>query len=570
MHAESSRSGAEARRVWGVPGPVGETRAISGIEPNPQFAARIAGLLFACGSVVAWVVPLASGQRPAGDPRGYAPALGTMLLAAVFYLLPGRLAHPRLAQAAPAVGTALISYMAYADAGNPGVVAVFYVWVALYCSYFLTREEAALQIGWIAAAYAIALRATSSYVEWAGAWIAVVAAVVVSAALLRVVREAVVGLIERLADAARTDHLTGLENRRGLDERMATELERARRHDRPLSVVVGDVDHFKRVNDTLGHAAGDAALEHLGGILAQGKRRIDSVARTGGEEFTILLPDSDQHQAYLVAERLRGLVQRRFAGARMPLTFSFGIATFPTHGHTAEGLLEAADQALYAAKALGRNRSVTFSPEVASVFAPRLSPAIEGEMQLATLLSLAEALDRRDTGTAKHSRTVGRYCAVVAEELGLSPERVKRIEIAGVLHDIGKIGIPDAILRKNGPLAKNEYLKIHTHPEIGAQILGAKGLEDIRSWVLAHHERPDGKGYPKGLTDEQIPLEAKILAVADAYEAMTADRPYRSALGDPVARTELLRWAGSQFDPRIVSALLAGLTRAARDSVSPA
>jgi HD-GYP domain-containing protein (c-di-GMP phosphodiesterase class II) len=155
---------------------------------------------------------------------------------------------------------------------------------------------------------------------------------------------------------------------------------------------------------------------------------------------------------------------------------------------------------------------------------------------------------------------VGRYCALIAEELGLPPERVKRIQTAGVLHDIGKVGIPDAILGKPGRLTEPERMEISTHPEIGAQILSAQGFEDIRAWVLAHHERPDGKGYPKGLSDEEIPLEAMILAVADAYEAMTADRPYRASLDDEVACSELLRCAGKQFDSRVVSALLAALS----------
>ena len=175
----------------------------------------------------------------------------------------------------------------------------------------------------------------------------------------------------------------------------------------------------------------------------------------------------------------------------MGLTFSFGIATFPNHGRSADSVLEAADQALYAAKALGRNRCVIFNPEISAIFAPEAGRGAD-EVQLATLVSLAEALDLRDTGTGDHSRTVGRYCALIAEELGLPPERVKRIEVAGILHDIGKIGLPDAILQKPGPLGKTELAEIRTHPEIGAQILNGRGLEDLREWVLAHHERPDG------------------------------------------------------------------------------
>jgi putative nucleotidyltransferase with HDIG domain len=228
-------------------------------------------------------------------------------------------------------------------------------------------------------------------------------------------------------------------------------------------------------------------------------------------------------------------------------------------------VLEAADQALYAAKALGRNRCVIFNPEISAIFAPEAGRGAD-EVQLATLLSLAEALDLRDTGTADHSRTVGRYCATIAEELGLPPERVKRVEIAGILHDIGKIGLPDAILQKPGPLGRAELAEIRTHPEIGAQILSGRGLEDLREWVLAHHERPDGKGYPRALLDEEIPLEAKILAVADAYEAMIADRVYRAGVDERMARTELLRCAGEQFDSRVVAAFLSVLS--AEDATS--
>jgi two-component system cell cycle response regulator len=303
-------------------------------------------------------------------------------------------------------------------------------------------------------------------------------------------------------------------------------------------------------------------------VLLRHRRAGDSIARTGGEEFTILLPGASEHEAYLVSERMRSAVEHEFADDAVGLTFSFGIATLPDHGRTADAVLEAADQALYAAKALGRNRCVIFNPEISAIFAPDPGRGAD-EVQLATLLSLAEALDLRDTGTADHSRTVGRYCALIAEELGLSPERVQRIEVAGILHDIGKIGLPDAILQKPGPLRKTELAEIRTHPEIGAQILGGRGLEDLREWVLAHHERPDGLGYPRGLKDEEIPLEAKILAVADAFEAMTADRVYREGVEERAARIELLRCAGEQFDSRVVAAFLSALSAAdGADSVS--
>jgi diguanylate cyclase (GGDEF)-like protein/putative nucleotidyltransferase with HDIG domain len=536
-------------------------RPAGGIEPTPRFAARAAALLF-----FAWAV-LGLAALPLRQVEGLEKALSAGLTAftavcALALFLSGRRDTPRwVPYAAATLGTTLVSAQAYLSGPASSNVEVLYVWVALYASYFLSRQGAAIQLGWIAIAYSVVLVPSLPAAEWALPWLQIVVTACMAGVLLRMVRASVSDLVRRLANAAHTDPLTGLENRRGLEERIGTEVERALRYGRPLTLMIGDLDHFKRVNDVLGHRAGDSALVQLGEILTTRERKVDSVARTGGEEFTIVLPDTDEHEAYMVAERIRVEVEERFADDTAALTISFGLATFPDHGRSPEALLEAADQALYSAKALGRNRCVIFNREIASAFAPERARGLEGDIQLATLLSLAEALDLRDTGTASHSRTVGRYCAIAAAELGLPPERVQRIQTAGVLHDIGKIGIPDAILGKPSRLSAVEIKEIRTHPEIGAQILSARGFEDIRSWVLAHHERPDGKGYPYGLRDGEIPLEARILAVADAYEAMTADRPYSSAVQYEAARAELLRCAGTQFDSRVVSALLSGLAR---------
>jgi putative nucleotidyltransferase with HDIG domain len=150
---------------------------------------------------------------------------------------------------------------------------------------------------------------------------------------------------------------------------------------------------------------------------------------------------------------------------------------------------------------------------------------------------------------------------LIARELGLDEGRVERIQIAGLLHDIGKIGLPDSILRKAGTLSDGERAQVRRHPELGAEIVRSEEFADIRAWIVAHHERPDGKGYPAGLTGDQIPLESRILAAADSYEAMTSDRPYRVAIAKQSARAELLRCAGTQFDPRVVAAFLAALDR---------
>jgi putative nucleotidyltransferase with HDIG domain len=180
---------------------------------------------------------------------------------------------------------------------------------------------------------------------------------------------------------------------------------------------------------------------------------------------------------------------------------------------------------------------------------------------------LAETLDLRDVGTARHSETVGRYAEQIARALGWDVARVERVRAAGILHDIGKLGISDAILHKPGRLDPHEWDEMRRHPELGARILEHANLRDIAAWVLAHHERVDGGGYPRGLSGDDIPAEARILAVADAYEAMTADRPYRRALPEAEARAELMRGAGAQFDARVVDAFVEVL---AADAVVPA
>ena len=371
-------------------------------------------------------------------------------------------------------------------------------------------------------------------------------------------RRRITTLRGRISDAARTDPLTGLLNRRALEELLELELDRATRAGRPLSVIVGDIDSFAAVNERQGHAAGDSALQLVAGDCLKWKRRIDQAARIGGEEFALLLPETDERGAFIVAERLRRATHRTFAEAAVPLTISFGVASSPAHGSDPVSLLRAADRAMAAAKDLGSDRTVIYSDEVARTLA-QLGGKADGQLQLATVIALAEALDIRDTGTGQHSHTVGLYAELMARELGFEEERVERVRLAGVLHDIGKIGISDGVLSKPGPLDADEWQQMYTHPEIAARLLSRPEFDDLRAWILARHERPDGIGYPYGLSGDDIPIEARILAVADAYEAMTADRVYRPALGDEGARAELKGGAGTQFDAEIVSAFLKAL-----------
>ena len=455
-------------------------------------------------------------------------------------------------------GSALITGVAYFSAGRPSPLIFFYLWVFLYSSYFFTRRHAVAQFALVGLAYGavLAARPPPGAVAW---WTVGMGTLLVTAVLIWTMRARAESLIARLYDASRTDPLTGLLNRRGYRELLDLELERARRSELPMTVVAGDIDHFKEVNDRAGHQVGDVALQRIARVLQSAKRRIDVASRVGGEEFALILPDTDQGGALLVAERLRCALLDEFAEDAVPITISFGIASFRAHGETAASLLRAADDALYAAKESGRNRSVAFSGDTA--YRSARERDIEGERYAAVMLDLAGTVDLRFSGSARHSETVGRYAEMMARELGLSEQRINRIRLGGLLHDIGKVGVPDSILNKRGRLNEEEYATIKAHPELGAQILEHPCFADIRPWVAAHHERPDGRGYPRGLSGPELAVEARILAVADAYEAMTSDRAYRPAIGHTAARAELRRASGTQFDPDVVRALLAVLDR---------
>jgi putative nucleotidyltransferase with HDIG domain len=258
----------------------------------------------------------------------------------------------------------------------------------------------------------------------------------------------------------------------------------------------------------------------------------------------------------MLAERVRVDVATASAAAGQDLTISLGVATFPVHGRSAEALLRAADHALHAAKDLGRDRTVISSAEVSGAPAHGARAGVEARVGLAALLNIAEALDVRDSGSTSHCRRVGRFAELTARELGLPPDTVERVRLAGILHDVGRIGIPDAVMRKQGRLSEPDWAWVHSHPEIGARMVETTDFDDIRSWILFHHERPDGRGYPSGLSGEELPLEARILAVSDAYEAMTSDRPFRAARTPEEAAGELRDGAGGQFDGDVVEALL--------------
>ena len=456
----------------------------------------------------------------------------------------------------------LITGVAYFSAQNPSPLIFLYLWVFLYSAYFFSSRQMLVQIAYVGATFALLLTERSSVSKVAAWWLVGMGTLAVAAGVIRVMRAHVDTLIARLYDSARVDPLTRLANRRGFREALDLELARARRREGQATVLVGDIDRLKEVNDRSGHQVGDATMQRVAQLLAQSKRNIDSLARVGGGEFALVLPDTDQHGAFVIAERLRSEVRDEFRSAAVQISLSIGVAGYPRDGQTAAALLRAADEALQAGKRSGADRTMLHSPAMRD--APQLdgeSDDIAAERLLAVMLDLAETVDLRFSGTARHSETVGRYAEMMARELGLSEARTGRVRLAGLMHDIGKVGVPDRILQKPAKLTEAEFEVMKRHPELGAQMLDHPALADVREWVGAHHEQPDGRGYPLGLSGEAIPLEARILAVADAYEAMTSDRAYRSSLDPQDAQSELQRCAGSQFDPRVVDALISLLER---------
>ncbi|WP_205699488.1 diguanylate cyclase [Conexibacter sp. SYSU D00693] len=455
--------------------------------------------------------------------------------------------------AALAAATGLASAAILATGGVPNASTALYTWIALYAAYLLRRSVAVAHVVLIAGLYAAVVALSPPDTPPVAHWTTSMGTLLGATLLVSALKGRLDGVIDDLSDAARTDPLTGLLNRRALHEVLDLELERARRTGRPLALLVLDVDRFKLINDVHGHAEGDRLLRDIGAVLRAEARRTDSPARLGGEELAVLLPETSAQQAVLVAERLRTGITQALSGAGHVVTCSFGIAAFPEHGETQDALLHCADQAMYAAKRAGRDRVVRFQPGTTEELLGRGGDP-SARSRVDALVLLAESLDLRDTGTAAHSRTVGRYAGALADALGFGDDGVERVRLAGVLHDVGKLSMPHDVLHAARALTPEERTLVERHPELGARLLESAGLSDLSVWVECHHERPDGRGYPRGLRGDAIPLEARVLAVADAFEAMTADRPYRAGMSVAEARAELRRCAGTQFDEQVVAA----------------
>ena len=351
---------------------------------------------------------------------------------------------------------------------------------------------------------------------------------------------------------AMTDPLTGLGNHRHFHDRLRLELIDSEAQEYPLSLCLVDIDDFKRVNDRFGHPAGDRVLAQLATNLRQGGEAF----RLGGDEFALLLPGRDAQGARKAAEA----ILRRLAAVSLnpadAVTVSAGISTISGGVVDPEELVRRADSALYWAKELGKNQVHVYRPDVLEIAELRqIAAGPDPAARLRAAASLARAVDTRDAFGGSHSERVALLAAKVAARLGVDHNHVELTRLAGSLHDLGKLGVPEEILRKPGPLSATERSVLERHPEIGHRMLESLGVAPVAEWVLRHHERWDGSGYPDGVAGDTIPLGARIIFVADAFDAMTSERVYGRRRSETEALRELERCSGSQFDPLVVAAL---------------
>jgi diguanylate cyclase (GGDEF)-like protein/putative nucleotidyltransferase with HDIG domain len=431
--------------------------------------------------------------------------------------------------------------------------------------------------------------------------------------LLRTLADLIAGALhnaltfQKAQEQAITDGLTGVKTHRFFMEALSAEWKRSTRAGRAFALVLMDLDRFKFVNDFFGHLEGDLVLQRVGHILETNCRRSDVVSRYGGDEFVILMPETNLEHARQLATKLRGWVSADPLLREKNISASFGIACYPLHGSTPQELIQVADASMYLSKHQGGNavstadhfdpneakkwkrdvleaylgvtlkRLFATGPEAFEEIYSRLkqfteslaategangahaSATVQGPQALPqavldTVTSLAFAIDAKDHYTQGHSQKVSAYAALIAEALGLNELEIEEIRLGGVLHDIGKVAIPESILNKSGPLNPDEWETMKSHVTFGAKILEPlTPLARIREMVLHHHEYFDGSGYPDALSADQIPLGSRIIAVADAYDTITSDRTYKKARAADEALAELERCANAQFDGSIVA-----------------
>jgi diguanylate cyclase (GGDEF)-like protein len=362
---------------------------------------------------------------------------------------------------------------------------------------------------------------------------------------------------QKLQKLATTDPLTDLPNQRAMIAALDHELERGRRYGRTFAVLFVDLDQFKKVNDLYGHMAGDAVLKDVAEEMRQALRSADTLGRWGGEEFIVILPEADSAAALRAAERIREAVAARtFGEGKSRLTASIGAASYPDDGANRNSLINAADRAMYAAKNLGRNQGRAANDPLAAPILTDGEVVLEDAALAHTIEGLSAMIAGRAHYTSGHISTVADLATRLALAMGVDSSEVTNVKLAARLHDIGKVAVPDAVLLKPSRLNDDEWMLMRRHPIVGADVVERiHGLGHLAPIIRSHHERWDGVGYPDGLAAEEIPLGARILAVADAYDAMTEGRVYQEAREPEWAMNELRRCAGSQFDPAVVEAM---------------
>ena len=393
-------------------------------------------------------------------------------------------------------------------------------------------------------------------------------------------------LVETSDKYVNTDNLTLLYNHRGFQEQLSDELSRAITAKQDLSVIMLDICNITKINREMGHAKGDEVIKLVAENVRKNIRENDIAARYGGDELAIILPNTSVNQAKYVAEYLTYALSCFYIDDVGPVKVSVGISSYPECANDKEKLLILAEQAMYISKAkgykdgmsaiissadfnfwddvalksyaevLGKRHAqlgVNFEEELLAKFNADHEAMPSGRIfEIAT--SLAGAIDAKDPYTKDHSTRVSKYSAALARAINLPEEEIERIRLGALLHDVGKIGIPETVLKKEGPLSDEEWVIMKQHPTIGAEkvLMPNTSLRDLIPIVKYHHERIDGKGYPEGLSNGDIPLAAKIVAIADTYHALTSDRPYRKGMSIEKAVSILEEGAGSQWDADLV------------------
>lgn len=386
---------------------------------------------------------------------------------------------------------------------------------------------------------------------------------------------------DKLESLALKDPLTEIYNFRYFRERLASEFERAKRTLQPLTIVMMDLDYFKSINDTYGHQFGDRVLKQVARFLKAELRTNDVVSRWGGEEFAVILPDTNRIDGLAVTNKILELFRTRSFGDVtnvIKLKCSMGVVSYPEDPlFSVEELIDAGEECIYRVKERGGDGVALYGHEIGVAehnldkmpeedrkrfidsVKQRLSfYAVRSERSiLEAIYSLAKSIELRDRRTKEHCDRMVEYAEKIAQRMGMNEQEVDNVRRAAMLHDIGKLGISDAILLKPGKLTPEEYEIVKKHPVIGADIISVAGfLKDIVPYILCHHEHFDGRGYPRGLKGEEIPLGARIIAVVDVYEALTSDRPYHKAISKDEAIKILKEGLNTQFDARVVKVFL--------------